>query len=94
MAPTLVAGRVSELLLFAQEQQEIVLKPLGGRAGLGVIRVNGQAPGLKALLELVTEQESLPVMAQAVSELGEIAFEVGEIQQGLGPDQPLTLSAQ
>ena len=65
MAPTLVAGRVSELLLFAQEQQEIVLKPLGGRAGLGVIRVNGQAPGLKALLELVTEQERLPVMAQA-----------------------------
>ena len=65
MAPTLVAGQVSELLLFAEEQQEIVLKPLGGRAGLGVIRVNGQAPGLKALLELVTEQESLPVMAQA-----------------------------
>jgi len=65
MAPTLVAGRVSELLLFAEEQQEIVLKPLGGRAGLGVIRVNGQSPGLKALLELVTEQERLPVMAQA-----------------------------
>ena len=65
MAPTLVAGRVSELLSFAQEQREIVLKPLGGRAGLGVIRVNGQSPGLKALLELVTEQERLPVMAQA-----------------------------
>ena len=65
MAPTLVAGRVSELLLFAEEQQEIVLKPLGGRAGLGVIRVNGRSPGLKALLELVTEQERLPVMAQA-----------------------------
>ena len=65
MAPTLVAGRVSELLLLAEEQQEIVLNPLGGRAGLGVIRVNGQSPGLKALLELVTEQESLPVMAQA-----------------------------
>ena len=65
MAPTLVAGRVSELLLFAEEQQEIVLKPLGGRAGLGVIRVNGQSLGLKALLELVTEQERLPVMAQA-----------------------------
>ena len=37
MAPTLVAGRVSELLLFAQEQREIVLKPLGGRAGLGAV---------------------------------------------------------
>ena len=65
MAPTLVAGRVSELTRFAQEQGEVVLKPLGGRAGLGVIRVNGQAPGLRALLELVTEQERLPVMAQA-----------------------------
>ena len=65
MAPTLVAGRVSELTRFAEEQGEVVLKPLGGRAGLGVIRVQAQAPGLKALLELVTEQERLPVMAQA-----------------------------
>ena len=64
MAPTLVSGRVSELKSFAQAHSEIVLKPLGGRAGLGVIRVSSQAPGLKALLELVTEQERLPVMAQ------------------------------
>ncbi len=64
MAPTLVAGRVAELTAFAQEQGDIVLKPLGGRAGLGVIRVAADAPGLGALLELVTEQERLPVMAQ------------------------------
>ena len=65
MAPTLVAGRVSELSAFAEQHIDIVLKPLGGRAGLGVIRVNSDAPGLKALFELVTEQERLPVMAQA-----------------------------
>ena len=64
MAPTLVSGRVKELIDFAVEQEEVVLKPLGGRAGLGVIRVAASAPGLKALLELVTEQENLPVMAQ------------------------------
>jgi len=64
MAPTLVAGRVAELTAFAQQQGDIVLKPLGGRAGLGVIRVAADAPGLGALLELVTEQERLPVMAQ------------------------------
>ncbi|WP_028953012.1 glutathione synthase [Synechococcus sp. CC9616] len=64
MAPTLVAGRVQELADFAHEQGEVVLKPLGGRAGLGVVRVAAEAPGLKALLELVTEQERLPVMAQ------------------------------
>ena len=64
MAPTLVAGRVQELADFTREQGEVVLKPLGGRAGLGVVRVAADAPGLKALLELVTEQERLPVMAQ------------------------------
>ena len=64
MAPTLVAGRVHELEDFAKEQGEVVLKPLGGRAGQGVIRVAASSPGLKALLELVTEQERLPVMAQ------------------------------
>ena len=64
MAPTLVSGRVSELSAFALEQEEVVLKPLGGRAGLGVVRVSASAPGLGALLELVTEQGSLPVMAQ------------------------------
>ena len=64
MAPPLVAGRVPELMAFAREQGDVVLKPLGGRAGLGVIRVQAEAPGLKALLELVTEQERLPVMAQ------------------------------
>ena len=35
-----------------------MLKPLGGRAGLGVVRVSW-APGLGALLELVTEQGRL-----------------------------------
>ena len=64
MAPTLVAGRVHELAEFTHEQREVVLKPLGGRAGLGVIRVAADTPGLNALLELVTEQGRLPVMAQ------------------------------
>ena len=64
MAPTLVSGRISELSVFAREQEEVVLKPLGGRAGLGVVRVSASAPGLGALPELVTEQGSLPVMAQ------------------------------
>ncbi len=64
MAPTLVASRVEQLANFAKEQKEIVLKPIGGRAGQGVIRINSEAPGLEALLELVTDQERLPIMAQ------------------------------
>jgi len=64
MAPTLVASRVSELTTFAKEQGEVVLKPLGGKGGQGVIRIAKAAPGLEALLELITSQEKLPVMMQ------------------------------
>lgn len=65
MAPTLVSAHVQQLAAFAAEQGEVVLKPLGGRAGQGVVRTAAAAPGLRALLELVTQQQTLPVMAQA-----------------------------
>ncbi len=65
MAPTLVSGRVDQLAAFTTEQGEVVLKPLGGRAGQGVVFASAGTPGLRALLELVTEQQRLPVMAQA-----------------------------
>jgi len=65
MAPTLVSSRVADLAAFAADQGEVVLKPLGGRAGQGVVRSAGGAAGLEALLELVTQQQLLPVMIQA-----------------------------
>ena len=65
MAPTLVASRVEELAAFTAAHGEVVLKPLGGRAGQGVVFAAAGTPGLRALLELVTAMESLPVMVQA-----------------------------
>ena len=65
MAPTLVSSRVEQLAAFSAEQGEVVLKPLGGRAGQGVVFAAAAMPGLRALLELVTAMETLPVMAQA-----------------------------
>jgi glutathione synthase len=65
MAPTLVSSQVADLAAFARDRGEVVLKPLGGRAGQGVVRCSGTAPGLEALLELVTQQQKLPVMIQA-----------------------------
>ncbi len=64
MAPTLVASRINELKAFAQENGEVVLKPLGGKGGQGVIRVAKAAEGIDALLELVTSQGQMPVMMQ------------------------------
>ncbi|MCP9888046.1 glutathione synthase [Cyanobium sp. ATX 6A2] len=65
MAPTLVASRVDSLAAFTAEHREVVLKPLGGRAGQGVVFAAAGTPGLGALLELVTAQQTLPVMVQA-----------------------------
>ena len=65
MAPTLVASRVDDLAAFTREHAEVVLKPLGGRAGQGVVFAAAGTPGLRALLELVTGQQTLPVMVQA-----------------------------
>jgi glutathione synthase len=65
MAPTLVSGRVDTLAAFARDLGEVVLKPLAGRAGQGVVFASAATPGLRALLELVTQMETLPVMAQA-----------------------------
>ena len=65
MAPSLVSSAVEQLAAFAAEHGEVVLKPLGGRAGQGVVRSRADAPGLRALLELVTQQQQLPVMVQA-----------------------------
>ncbi|MFN6344796.1 MAG: glutathione synthase [Cyanobium sp.] len=65
MAPTLVASRVAELAAFTAQHGEVVLKPLGGRAGQGVVFAAAGTPGLRALLELVTAMETLPVMVQA-----------------------------
>ena len=65
MAPTVVSSRVDTLADFARKQGEVVLKPLAGRAGQGVVFASTATPGLRALLELVTQMEALPVMAQA-----------------------------
>ncbi|MCT0199806.1 glutathione synthase [Synechococcus sp. CS-1325] len=65
MAPTLVASSVEQLAAFTARHGAVVLKPLGGRAGQGVVRTDAAAPGLAALLELVTQQQQMPVMVQA-----------------------------
>jgi glutathione synthase len=65
MAPSMVSGRVEQLAAFTAQHGEVVLKPLGGRAGQGVVFAAADTPGLRALLELVTHQERLPVMVQA-----------------------------
>ena len=64
MAPTIVASKVNDLINFAQANEEVVIKPLGGKGGQGVIRLDKNSPGSRAIIELITSQEQLPVMMQ------------------------------
>ncbi len=64
MAPTIVASKVNDLINFAQANEEVVIKPLGGKGGQGVIRLDKNSPGARAIIELITSQEQLPVMMQ------------------------------
>jgi len=64
MAPTIVASKVKDLINFADINNEVVIKPLGGKGGQGVIRINKNSPGIKSIIELITSQEELPVMMQ------------------------------
>ena len=64
MAPTIVASKVNDLINFARKNEDVVIKPLGGKGGQGVIRLSKKSPDMKAIIELITSQEQLPVMMQ------------------------------
>ena len=64
MAPTIVASKTKDLINFAEKNKDVVVKPLGGKGGQGVIRLTEKTPGIKSIIELVTSQEQLPVMMQ------------------------------
>ena len=68
MAPTIVAADCASLLAFIHQHRDVVLKPLEGKGGQGVVRASGTMAGLKALLELVTAQQQRPVLVQAFLE--------------------------
>lgn len=65
MAPTIVSADCASLLAFIHQHRDVVLKPLEGRGGQGVVRASSAMAGLQALLELVTAQQQLPVLVQA-----------------------------
>ena len=65
MAPSLVSADCETLSHFIAEVGDAVLKPLAGRAGQGVLRVSSRGPGIRPLLELVTDQGRQLLLCQA-----------------------------
>jgi len=62
--PTLITADVEALRAFHAREGDIVLKPLYGGAGSGVVRLKADDPNLDALLELHAMIGREPVIAQ------------------------------
>lgn len=64
MSPTIVTSKQAHIRQFIAEHQDVIVKPLDGMGGTGIFRLTQNSPNIGATLEMLTELESLPIMAQ------------------------------
>lgn len=62
--PTLVSRRADILREFAEEQRDIILKPLDGMGGSSIFRHREGDPNLSVILETLTAHGTQQIMAQ------------------------------
>jgi glutathione synthase len=61
---TLVSCEIARLKAFWQEHQNVIFKPLEGMGGSSVFHVDEQGKNLSVILEMLTHNEHVMVMAQ------------------------------
>lgn len=64
MVPTLVTSQASKLKAFIAKHQDVIVKPLDGMGGSGIFRLQQKSANISATLEMLTQQGTLPIMAQ------------------------------
>ena len=64
MSPTIVTSKQAHIRQFIAEQQDVIVKPLDGMGGTGIFRLTAGSPNIGVTLEILTELETLPIMAQ------------------------------
>lgn len=64
MPPTRVSARADHLKAFIAEQEDAILKPLHAMGGAGIFRVRAGDPNTNAIIEILTRQGRMPIMAQ------------------------------
>ena len=64
MPPTAITSDAQEIAAFRREHGDIILKPLYGNGGAGVIRLRPEDENLSSLLEMFAQLYPEPLMAQ------------------------------
>ena len=64
MSPTIVTSKQAHIRQFISDYQDVIVKPLDGMGGTGIFRLTEDSPNIGATLEMLTELETLPIMAQ------------------------------
>lgn len=64
MTPTTVSNKQAHIRAFIKEHKDVIVKPLDGMGGMGIFRLTADSPNIGATLEMLTQLERLPVMAQ------------------------------
>lgn len=64
MSPTIVTNKQSHIRQFIAEHHDVIVKPLDGMGGMGIFRLTQDSPNIGSTLEMLTQLETLPVMAQ------------------------------
>ena len=64
ISPTLVSSSLTEIRHFHQQHRDVILKPLDGMGGAGVFRITDNSINLSCVVEILTQQEQTPLMAQ------------------------------
>ncbi|MGQ3888764.1 glutathione synthase [Legionella sp. CNM-1927-20] len=63
-SPTLVSKNIQNLREFWQKHQNVIYKPLEGMGGQAIFHVDEKGDNLSVILEVLTRQQTLSIMAQ------------------------------
>ncbi len=64
MSPTIVTSKQAHIRQFIADHQDVIVKPLDGMGGTGIFRLTADSPNIGVTIEVLTELETLPIMAQ------------------------------
>ncbi|MFW2178027.1 MULTISPECIES: glutathione synthase [unclassified Moraxella] len=64
MSPTIVTNKQAHIRDFITTHQDVIVKPLDGMGGTGIFRLTADNPNIGSTLEMLTQLETLPIMAQ------------------------------